>query len=141
MTTDSVRGVKVRGEHPEFLLLSDGSALVLDSEGCRGHGADWRLIAANGQVERDCICAREALELAGDEFARYIAVRTRAEVEWLHVVAAWCREEANALARDFEQATPDRSDAGRRLEHHAVADHLGADHLLIGEGAHHRIAG
>jgi hypothetical protein len=138
MSIDSLHGVQIRGPDPKFLLLSDGSALVLDPEGCGGHGADWRLIAADGRIQRDRICAAEALRLAGENFATYIAVRTRAEVEWLRAVADWCREEAEALDRDFGEATElgkgiPLQELGAGSEHNPVSDDVRAHHLLVGK--------
>ena len=39
----------------------------------------------------------EAFELAGEAYSDYVAVRTRAEAEWLRTVAEWCRAEAGRL--------------------------------------------
>jgi hypothetical protein len=103
MKTDEIHGIEIRGENPQFLLLSDGSALTLDPEGASGRGADWKLVAPDGQ-EHNGLSVTDAIGLAGKEFSGYVAVRTRAEVEWLRTVAEWYRDEAEALSRDLDVA-------------------------------------
>ncbi len=102
--TNGVRGVQVSGEDPKVLLLSDGSALFLDADPEDGHGGDWILAGPDG-LGRDQVSVAEAFALAGDEFARYVRVRTRAEVEWLRSVAEWCGERAELLTGDLETAS------------------------------------
>lgn len=46
----------------------------------------------------------EALELAGDAYSDYVAVRTRAEAEWMRAVADWYREQAELLAYELRAA-------------------------------------
>lgn len=97
-----LRGVWVRGEAPQELVLSDGSRLGLEP-------------AEQGRVEwrhRDELASRaepmttsEAASLAGPGFAGYVAVRTRAEAQWLRAVAEWCDTEAGRLEAELA-ATP-----------------------------------
>jgi hypothetical protein len=44
------------------------------------------------------------VDLAGNEYAGYVAVRTRAEVEWLHAVADWYRKQADQLQGQLADA-------------------------------------
>jgi hypothetical protein len=92
-----VRGAWVRGDAPQELVLTDGSRLRLEpaEEGRMGwHRADDN----SGGDER--LSATEAKALAGDH-ARYVLVRTRAEVEWLRAVSDWCCTEATRLEREL----------------------------------------
>ena len=47
----------------------------------------------------------EATSLAGDEFAHYVEVRTRAEAEWLRAVSDWYREQADRLQGELAAST------------------------------------
>ena len=46
----------------------------------------------------------DAIALAGDEYAGYVTVRTRAEVEWLRTVADWYRQQADRLQGELAEA-------------------------------------
>jgi hypothetical protein len=46
----------------------------------------------------------EAADLAGEEYAPYVAVRTRAEAEWLRSVSEWYRDQADRLQRELREA-------------------------------------
>lgn len=94
-----LRGVWTRGEEPKELVLSDGSRLVLQpaEEG----RALWRRVeSADGER---ALSVDEALELAGDEFREYVAVRTRAESAWLRTLAEWCGSEAARLDGELDR--------------------------------------
>jgi hypothetical protein len=89
-----IRGVWTRGEEPKELVLSDGSRLHLKPAE-RGRVVWERAETLDG---RDRVVSMpEALELAGDEFADYVTVRTRTEAAWLRAVAEWCSIEAGRL--------------------------------------------
>jgi hypothetical protein len=88
-----IRGVWTRGEEPKELVLSDGSRLHLRPE--RGRVAWERAETLDGHDRS--VSLPEALELAGEEFAGYITVRTRTEAAWLRAVADWCSTEAGRL--------------------------------------------
>ena len=93
-----LRGVWVRGETPKELVLSDGSRLRL--EPAELGRVEWRRTdELHGGEER--ISTARARELAGEEFADYVGVRTRAEAEWLRAVADWCSVEATRLEREL----------------------------------------
>jgi hypothetical protein len=96
-----LRGVWTRGAEPKELVLSDGSRLALQSAE-RGR-VDWRRTETR-DGDGGTLSVGEALELAGDEFAGYVAVRTRAEAEWLRAVADWCGEEAERLDQELVQS-------------------------------------
>jgi hypothetical protein len=99
-----LRGVWTRGAEPRELVLSDGSRLVLQPAD-RGRVLWRRTEARDG--DGGSMSVGEALDLAGDEFAGYVTVRTRAEAEWLRSVAEWCGEQAQRL--DHELAGSGRS--------------------------------
>jgi hypothetical protein len=100
-----LRGVWTRGPEPQELVLSDGSRLALQpaEEG----RILWRRTEARDGGD-GALSVDEALDLAGDEFADYVAVRTRAEAEWLRAVADWCREEAGRLEVEMGRGRPPR---------------------------------
>ena len=90
---DDVRGVWLRGDAPQELVLSDGTRLRLES--AEQGRVQWRRgdeVAGQARV----VSTGEASRLAG-EFAGYVAVRTRAEAAWLRAVADWCGGEAERL--------------------------------------------
>jgi hypothetical protein len=95
---DGVRGVWTRGETPKELILSDGTALRLQSAeaGSVGWRREDRL---NGR--RHSVSVTEAAELAGSGYPDYVGVRTRSEVEWLRAVADWCSGEAGRLEAEL----------------------------------------
>ena len=98
---NKISGVGVGGRSPKALLLNDGSRLALEEDDTpRGH-FKWTRVAEDGA---EPVSVVEAVELAGDEHADYVAVRTRAEVEWLNVVSEWYREQAERLSVDLAGA-------------------------------------
>ena len=102
METES-RGVQLGGREPKALLLSDGTRLALEDEAGPGGRSDWTLVGEDGEGS-DGISVAEAIDIAGDDHADYVRVRTRAEVEWLRVVAEWFEEQATRLDRDLSSA-------------------------------------
>jgi hypothetical protein len=120
MHRDGIRGTHVSGRDPQGLVLNDGSELALendplDAEPEWQERVDWlRIEPLDGESPKDAaeeLSVDEAMDLAGDEFAGYVAVRTRAEVEWLRLIAAWYREQADRLARDLDGAVRRHSPA------------------------------
>src|SRR5687767_7644298 len=98
MQAKDLAGVQVGGREPKALLLSDGSRLALEEDaGPRGR-ADWTLVGAEGD-DTDGLTVADAIGIAGEEYADYVKVRTRAEVAWLEVVSEWYREQAERLSR------------------------------------------
>jgi hypothetical protein len=92
MADQGVRGTGLRGDEPKRLELSDGSRLMLDG-GSQDERMAWRRLGRG----HTSVSVAEAAALAGDEFADYVKVRTRAEVEWLRAVADWYRQRADRL--------------------------------------------
>ncbi len=88
-----MRGRTLRGDEPQRLELSDGSRLMLDSEPDGDEKKAWRRLG-RGHTN---VSVAEARDLAGEGFAGYVNVRTRAEVEWLRAVADWYRQRADRL--------------------------------------------
>lgn len=105
-----LRGVWTRGTEPRELVLSDGSRLALQSAD-RGRVLWRRTETRDG--DDATLSVGEALELAGDEFADYVTVRTRAETEWLRTVAEWCGEQAHRLDHELAGSAPSRGRTGR----------------------------
>jgi hypothetical protein len=99
MQENNVRGVKVGGRQPKALLLNDGSRLSLEDGDSAGR-AEWTRVGD----EAEEISVAEAIRLAGDDHAGYVTTRTRAEVEWLRLVADWYREQAERLSVDLAGA-------------------------------------
>jgi hypothetical protein len=106
MADERVRGIHLHGEEPKRLALSDGSRLLLDCDagetgriGWRRIG--WRRAGRHGGVT-NAISVPEAIDAAGDEYARYIAVRTRAEAAWMRAVADWYRDQAERLESSLD---------------------------------------
>lgn len=93
-----LRGVWIRGAEPKELVLSDGSRLALQPAE-RGRVLWRRTEGADGDGR--ALSVDQALDLAGDEFADYVTVRTRAEVEWLRAVADWCGDQAERLDHEL----------------------------------------
>jgi hypothetical protein len=96
-----LRGVWVRGGEPKELVLSDGSRLSI-TDGERGRVRWERHGGPDGNG--GSMSVDRAAELAGDEFADYVRVRTRAEAEWLRAVADWCASEADRLASELGES-------------------------------------
>ena len=99
MAEHRVRGMALQGDEPRRLELSDGSRLMLDG----GSGEDrteWRRLGRR----HSNLSVSEAVDLAGHDYADYVEVRTRAEVEWLRAVADWYRQQADGLQRQLAEA-------------------------------------
>jgi hypothetical protein len=103
MAADSVQGIEVLGGEPKELKLSDGSRLRLETEPIQRGRVEWTR-ADGQQADEEPLSVDEALDLAGSDFASYVAVRTRAEAEWMRTVADWYREQAEALGRELAAA-------------------------------------
>jgi hypothetical protein len=99
MSNPLIRGSTLRGETPQRLQLSDGTRLMLDGTADQGR-VQWRRLGRR----RDNVSVSEAASLAGEEYAPYVAVRTRAEAEWLRAVSDWYREQADRLQRELADA-------------------------------------
>jgi hypothetical protein len=97
-----LRGVWTRGDDPKELVLSDGSRLLLrpPDQGPVG----WRRRGDARDGGERPVSLPEALELAGEDFAGYVTVRTRAEAQWLREIAAWCGREADRLEGELARA-------------------------------------
>ena len=100
---EEVQGVQLGGLEPQALLLSDGTRLSLEDEGGPGGRADWTRVGEDGGDGRE-LSVSEAMRIAGTDHAEYVRVRTRAEVEWLRVVAEWFEQQADRLDRDLAAA-------------------------------------
>jgi hypothetical protein len=98
MTENGIQGIRVGGGQPKSLMLNDGSRLALAEH--HGGRAEWTRVGDDAEE----ISVAEAIELAGDDHAGYVTTRTRAEVEWLRLVAEWYREQADRLALDLAGA-------------------------------------
>jgi hypothetical protein len=83
---ERVRGTTLRGDEPKRLEL------MLDATSGYERTA-WRRLGRG----HTGVSVAEAVDLAGGEFADYVQVRTRAEVEWLRAVADWYRQRADRL--------------------------------------------
>lgn len=81
------------------LELNDGTRLMLDAT-VDQERVEWRRLGRR----RTRVSVSEARQLAGDEFADYVTVRTRAEAEWLRAVSDWYREQADRLQRELRDA-------------------------------------
>jgi hypothetical protein len=93
-----LRGVWTRGAEPKELVLSDGSRLAL-APAEQGR-VRWRRTGGRDEAA-GTVSVDEALELAGEEFAGYVAVRTRSEAEWMRTVAEWFGEQAERLESEL----------------------------------------
>ena len=100
---DGVRGVRVGGREPKALLLSDGTRLALENDGASGDVATWTRV---GDEQGDPLSVTDAMALAGEEYADYVQVRTRAEVAWLELISEWYRLAAERLRGDLDHPTP-----------------------------------
>lgn len=99
-----VTGVWTRGTHPQELVLSDGSRLLLESSVGGDGEVAWRRTDGRDTTEGS-VSVPEALDLAGEVYSDYVAVRTRAEAAWLRAVAEWCHTEATRLEQDLVAAS------------------------------------
>jgi hypothetical protein len=99
MADRRVKGLTLRGDEPKRLELSDGSRLALDAT-CDRDRSEWRRLGRR----RSRLSVADAIALAGDEYAGYVTVRTRAEVEWLRAVADWYRQQADRLQGELAEA-------------------------------------
>jgi hypothetical protein len=95
MDATAVQGIKVGGREPQALLLSDGTRLALEEEGPGGR-ADWVLVGDDPAADRELSVA-DAMQIAGEQHAEYVRIRTRAEVAWLQLVSEWFDQEARRL--------------------------------------------
>jgi hypothetical protein len=102
MAAEGIRGIDIDGAEPKELVLSDGTRLCLETEPAQRGRVEWRRCADGDAGEP--VSLSEALNLAGDEYSGYVAVRTRAEAEWLRAVADWYREQAELLSRELRGA-------------------------------------
>ena len=96
MASERVRGVRLRGDEPKRLELSDGSRLLLDASDVR-EPVEWTRLGRR----RRRLSVSEAKRLAGSEYDDYVVTRTRAEMEWLRAVADWYRQQAEGLQRQL----------------------------------------
>jgi hypothetical protein len=100
MEANGVQGVQVGGREPKALLLSDGTRLSLEEDIGPGGRADWTLVG-DDEDGAEGLSVGDAIRLAGDEYADYVRVRTRAEIAWLQLVSEWFNDEAERLDRDL----------------------------------------
>ena len=98
-----VEGIQLGGREPKALLLSDGTRLSLEDDAGPGGRADWTVVGdeANGA---EGLTVADAVQIAGDEYADYVRVRTRAEVAWLSLVSEWFDAEAQRLDSELASA-------------------------------------
>lgn len=100
MTERIVRGLTLRGDEPQRLELSDGSRLMLDATSDGGR-TEWRRLGRR----QSNLTVSDATDLAGEDYAPYVATRTRAEVEWLRAVSDWYRGQADRLQGQLADAS------------------------------------
>ena len=100
MAEQQVRGFALRGDEPQRLELSDGSRLMLDAASGEDR-SEWRRLGRR----HSNLSVSQAVHLAGHEYADYVEVRTRAEVEWLRAVADWYRQQADRLQGQLADAS------------------------------------
>jgi len=98
MAGNGIRGRSLRGDDPQRLELNDGSRLMLDGAADQER-VQWRRIGRR----RSNVTVSEAVDLAGNEFGDYVAIRTRAEAAWLRAVSDWYREQADRLQRELAE--------------------------------------
>jgi hypothetical protein len=104
MQAKDTHGVKVGGREPKALLLSDGTRLALEEDIGPGGRADWTLVGDEGSEGAEELSVAEAVQLAGEEHADYVRVRTRSEVAWLRLVSEWFDDQAERLDRELTAA-------------------------------------
>ena len=103
MEAKSVQGIQVGGREPKALLMNDGTRLSLEEDIGPGGRADWTIVGDEG-AGAEGISVGDALQVAGDEYADYVRIRTRAEIAWLRLVSEWFDDEAKRLDRDLTAA-------------------------------------
>jgi hypothetical protein len=103
MEVNDLRGIQLGGREPKALLMNDGTRLSLEEDIGPGGRADWTLVGDEG-VGADELSVGDALRVAGDEYADYVRIRTRAEIAWLRLVSEWFEDEAKRLDRDLADA-------------------------------------
>ena len=103
MEGKQVEGIQVGGREPKALLLSDGTRLSLEDEAGPGGRADWTVVGDEG-IGAEGLTVADAVQIAGDEYADYVRVRTRAEVAWLSLVSEWFDAEAQRLDSELASA-------------------------------------
>jgi hypothetical protein len=103
MEAKTVQGIKVGGREPKALLLNDGTRLSLEEDIGPGGRADWTLVGDDG-IGADGLTVADAIQVAGDEYADYVRIRTRAEIAWLRLVSEWFDDEAKRLDGDLTDA-------------------------------------
>jgi hypothetical protein len=99
-----ISGVWTRGADPKELVLSDGSRLLLESRLAEPGEVSWRRTDGRDETEGP-VSVPEARRLAGERYASYVTVRTRAEADWLRSIAEWCGREASRLERGLVAAS------------------------------------
>jgi len=99
MADQRVRGRSLLGEEPKRLELSDGSRLMLDATSEKDR-TQWRRLGGR----HSDLSVSEAVDLAGADYAAYVEVRTRSEVEWLRAVADWYRQQADRLQGELAES-------------------------------------
>src|SRR5204863_3367799 len=98
MSDSRIRGKSLRGDAPSRLELSDGTRLMLDGTVDQDR-VEWRRLGRR----RTTVSVSDATRLAGEDFGDYVAVRTRAEAEWLRAVSDWYRDQADRLQRELAE--------------------------------------
>jgi hypothetical protein len=104
MEAKAAHGVQIGGREPKALLLSDGTRLSLEEDIGPGGRADWTLVGDEGADGAEELSVGEAVRLAGEEYADYVRIRTRAEVAWLRLVSEWFDDQAERLDRELAAA-------------------------------------
>jgi hypothetical protein len=77
------------------------------ADGTRDAARDPATVVEVEGVETYVSSAR-AMNLSGEDFADYVGVRTRAEVEWLRMLAEWCQDRAERMCVDLDRAVAAR---------------------------------
>ena len=103
MEAKTVQGIQVGGREPKALLLNDGTRLALEEDIGPGGRADWTLVGDDG-TGADGLTVADAIQVAGDEYADYVRIRTRSEIAWLRLVSEWFDDEAQRLDRELTDA-------------------------------------
>lgn len=99
----NVRGIQLRGTEPKVLVLSDGSELALNPDSAMVGSVEWKRFFPEQGVETREVTIAEALALAGSDFAKYVTVRTRSEIEWIRVVVEWIDDLAREMGTQADQ--------------------------------------